>query len=137
MSVVAQKIEELALDLVKKGTLTQDQLAVARESQKNLGGDLGEILIKRGFVSEKDLFKNLGRKFGFSVISLTTYKPDTAALTLISSEEARRWKVLPLFEVEDKLTVVTADPFDLTVLDEMRALLGREIDFVFALPGEI
>lgn len=137
MDFFSQKIEELTKDLVSDGMITADQLAVAQESQKNLGGSLGEILVARGYVSEKDLFKKLGKKHGFSMISLSTYQPDTKILKLLTVSQANQWKVIPLFEVEDKVTVATSDPFNLPILDELRIELGRDIDCVLVPPSEV
>ncbi len=60
MNLRSQNEEAVAQELIQEGLLTADQLAVAKESQKNIGGDLGDILIDRGFVSEKEFFKKLG-----------------------------------------------------------------------------
>lgn len=137
MSLFSQKIEDLTRDLVKDGMLTPDQLAVAEESKKNLGGDLADILVKRGFVQEKELIKRLGKKNGFSVIALASYKPDADVLTFLTAEQAHRWRLIPLFEVEGKLSVATADPFDLPTLDEAHFVLGRDVDCVLTTRTEI
>ncbi len=137
MTVRAQKIETIAQELVDEGVLTADQLAVALESQKNLGGNLDDILVQRRFLSKEELNTRLAEKAGIAVISLATYQPDTTVLKLIPVEKARQWSLFPLFETEEKLTVATADPFDLTVLDGARMELDKEIDFVLASREEI
>lgn len=137
MDLRSQKIEVVAEELVKEGLLTADQLAVAKESQKNIGGDLGNILIDRGFASEKEFFKKLGKQAGFTVISLSSYTPDPNALQLLSEEQAKKWRLIPLFEVEGKITVATDDPFNFTLLDEARIDLGFELDCVLAPSSEI
>lgn len=137
MNLKEQKVEAAALELMEEGVLTADQLAVAKESQKNIGGDLEKILIERGFVSEKEFFKKLGKHSGFTVISLASYTPDPNALALLFPEQARRWRLIPLFEVEGKITVATDDPFNLTFLDEAHLELGYELDCVLAPPSEV
>ncbi|MDO8494559.1 MAG: ATPase, T2SS/T4P/T4SS family [Deltaproteobacteria bacterium] len=130
MDLREQKIEGLSNDLIKEGRLTPDQLAVAKESQKNLGGDLAQAIVERGFLTEEELTQRLGKKYGYTVINLTSYKPDPTVLKLLSAEQAHHWKLLPLFEAEERLTVATADPFNLAVLDEAKAEIGKEIECV-------
>lgn len=137
MGLMSQKVEALAHDLVSQGKITSDQLAVAHESQKNLGGHLGDILVRRGYISETDLFKALAKKFKYTVISLKTYKPDPDVIRLLTPAQANRWQVIPLFKVEDKITVATANPFNLSVLDEMHVEFDEQIEFVLSPSSEI
>lgn len=122
----------MADNLVKEGLLTKDQLAVARESQKNRRRPLAEILIQRGYITEKDLLHRLGHQRGMAVITLESYRPDPAVLKKLSPVQAHHWRILPLFEVEGKLTVATEDPFNLSSLDDARTELGCEMDVVMS-----
>ena len=137
MTVLAQKIEELAQELVAEGLLTQDQLAVAKESQKNLGKELRDILIQRGFVQEGDLIRKLAKKHNIVFISLSQYTPEPTALKKITPKQAYRWKMIPLFEIEEKVTVAVDDPFNIAAQDEARTELDKEIDCVLATPMEM
>lgn len=137
MAMASSKIEEIAQDLVEAGVLTQDQLAVAIESQKNLGGDLTRILIMRRFVTERDLIRGVGKKSGMVVVPLSKYKPDPKMMKRLNSRQAEQWQAVPLFEIEDKVMVAISDPFNLAVMDELRTAMGEEVDFVLATPTDI
>ncbi len=137
MAIPGPKIEEIAQDLVEAGVLTQDQLAVAIESQKNLGGNLADILVMRRFVSEKDFVRGVGKKSGMVVVPLSKYSPDLKVLKRINAHQAEQWQVVPLFEVEEKMTAAIADPFNLSIMDEVRTAIGEEMDFVLATPTDI
>lgn len=137
MAIPDAKIEEIAQDLVESGTLTQDQLAVAVESQKNLGGNLADILIMRRFITEKDLVRGLGKKSGLVVVPLSKYSADLKLVKRINSHQAEQWQAVPLFEVEDKMTIAISDPFNLAIMDEVRTAVGEDVDFVLATPTDI
>ena len=137
MAMASSKIEEIAQDLVEAGVLTQDQLAVAIESQKNLGGDLTKILIARRFITERDLMRGVGKKSGMVVVSLAKYQPDFKMMKRLNARQAEQWQAVPLFEVEDKVVVAICDPFNLAVMDELRTAIAEEVDFVLATPTDI
>jgi type IV pilus assembly protein PilB len=135
--VSLKAIEKLADDLVTQGVVSKDQLAVAKSTQKSRGGDLSDILISKGFVTEKQLLKVLGKKMGVSVVSLSNYNVSPQTLSLLSANYAKKWNVIPLFEVENKVVVATSDPMNLQALDEIRNVMGRQIDPVIASEEEI
>ncbi len=130
-------IEVISVDLVAEGALTQDQLAVAKGAQETLGGDLGQILIKKGFITEKQLLKAMGKKLGLSVVSLTHYEVSSEIIDLLPPEHARKWQVIPLFKVENKVVIATADPFNLDALDDVSSIVNAEVDTVLAPLDEI
>ena len=70
MNVTHRKLEAFASSLVASKIITADQLKVAEISQKNLGSPLFQVLLKKGFVSEKILIRFLAQKLGLASISL-------------------------------------------------------------------
>lgn len=137
MTITNAIIQEVAEELVESGVLTQDQLAVAVESHKNLGGNLVDILINRRFINEQQLTRGMAKKSGIVAMSLARYVPDPRVVTRLSPHQVEMWQVIPLFEVEDKLTAAIADPFNLATMDEVRAAVGGDVDFVLATPSDI
>lgn len=49
-------LDNLGQELVEAGLISADQLAVVQETQKNLGGNLGHILIRKGFLDREQIF---------------------------------------------------------------------------------
>ncbi|MES2503858.1 MAG: ATPase, T2SS/T4P/T4SS family [Myxococcota bacterium] len=137
MSLRAQKLQSLAEELAQEGLINAEQLAQALEQQKSQGEDLGDILIRKGFLSESDFNIRLAKKAGVPVATPEDLKPDRALTGLLQAAQANRWQVIPIGESGKKLTVATSDPFDFIVLDEIRAELGREITFALASRHEI
>ena len=52
-----RQLDDIGQEMVNAGLISVDQLAVAQETKKNLGGDLGRILIRKGFVTEEQISK--------------------------------------------------------------------------------
>lgn len=124
--------EKLATQLVAEGLLTQDQLTVAQVSQKNLGEDLGQILIKKGFVNREQLLSFLGRAFSIPFVSLRKYPVQTEVVQKVPLHLARRYHLIPLREESGAIVVAMSDPLDRFAIDDLRAVLRMEVNPVLS-----
>ncbi len=52
-------------------------------------------------------------------VNLEDYTIDTKCLKYISLSDAKKYKIIPLFKIEDALTVAMADPLDLFAIDKV------------------
>ena len=130
----ASALEQCLLDAK---LITKDRLAVAKETQKNLGGSLEQVLIDKGFVSEEQILKALARKMSTSFVSLSKYKVDPAVVKLLPVALARKHRTIPIFKIEDKITVATSNPLNIAGLDDVRDALDMEIVPILALDSDI
>ncbi len=137
MSLRAQNTITVARDLAKAGQISSEQLANALEAQKKEDKDIGEFLVEQGIVTEKDFNDRLASKAGVQAISLENWVPEPNILKAIPPDQASKWKIFPIQEKNEKLTVAMADPFDLATLDEARGVLERDLDCVLASKKEI
>jgi len=129
-----KKLGEL---LIEMGLLTAAQVAQALQSQAGTSKRLGEWLTANARVSEADLLKALSRQTGIPCISLRPGLYEAAAAALLPKEAAKRLRVLPLFKVNDTLTLATADPLAVPVLDEVKEITGCKLRLVLATPEDI
>lgn len=147
MSLRTRNIVSVVQDLAKEGLISSEQLASAMEQntkemqatpneQKTLM-DLGEYLVTQGYLTEKDFNNRLARKAGIRALSLTDHQPDFAALKSVHPNQINKWRVLPIVDPKGRFTIATADPFDLAILDEVKAEFGRPFDCVLASKSEI
>jgi len=123
--------------LITEGLLTREQLDRALELQKQSPNELlGTIVVKLGFVSEKDLTVALSKQLNIPYISrekgLLTPNKEQDLSKLIPEEFARRNSVLPLSLHHNSLTVALADPLDIVLLDNLRQITGYKIHRVIA-----
>ncbi len=114
--------------LMDQGLISEEQLKKALKYQKDSGKLLGRSLIELGFVSEKDVIRALGEQMGVPYISLKNYKIDPSILKLIPEDFARAKKVIPLFKIEDKLTVGMVNPLDVVTLDALARMTKKKIE---------
>jgi type IV pilus assembly protein PilB len=125
--------------LVEKGVVSQDQLRIALTEQKRQDVPLGKVLVELGFVSEGMMRDMLGEALGQQSVDLTKVVVDSEAVKLVSKEFAKRIHMLPISYDKSKnhLTVAMANTFNVVALDQMRSLLGEDLEITTLLAGEV
>lgn len=137
MSLYSKKVEALCPDLIQAGVLTKEQWEIATETRKNLGTELPDILLQRGFLTEEVLTEHLAKKYGYRTIRLDSEPPTKKALALFTLEQAQTRGMIPVGLTPKKLTVAVWDPFDLNLIDTVKKETGKELDLVLCPRGEI
>ena len=125
--------------LVQQGLITQDQLRIALTEQathKNV--PIGRLMVRLGFVTESVIRDIMARTIGQESIDLNQVLVDAEALRLVPQEFARRQRLLPIaFNADqDELTVAITEVFNLTALDQLRAMVGNQVHIKTVLAGQ-
>ena len=134
MPELIKKIGEI---LIEQGLITQTQLNEALQEQKLTGEKLGEILIKKGLISQEELERCLTKQRGIAQFDLSNYIIELAVVKLIPEEFAQKYKLVPVFLVENTLTVAMSDPSNVFIIDELQRITKLIIEPVMAPELEI
>lgn len=130
---MAETITSRVLDaLANAGLLTVEQISSIVEAANTGGTSPGQVLVQRGFVTGADIEAALEEELGIPRVDLSSYAPDDEALRLLPVSVARERNVLPLFEIENMLTIAIGDPVDVFMLDDLSAQMGLEIEAVIS-----
>ncbi len=124
--------------MVQQGLISQDQLRIALMEQEQNNIPLGRQLVRLGFVTEAMVRDLVAHTIGQESVDLTTVIADSDALKMVPEEFARRYHLLPIAYEENikSLTVAMADMFNVVALDQLRAMLGGQIQLKPALAAE-
>jgi type II secretory ATPase GspE/PulE/Tfp pilus assembly ATPase PilB-like protein len=124
--------------LVQQGLITKDQLAIVLAEQRNSNIPIGRLLVRLGFVTETAIRDIMARTVGQESIDLAQVVADPEALGLVPEEFARRNHVLPIAydPVEQVLTIATTEIFNVVALDQLRAMLGPQVELKTQLAAE-
>jgi type IV pilus assembly protein PilB len=114
--------------LVHEGFVSEDQLKEALIKQTNFGLKIGETLIKIGYLTEKQLLNALHLQLGYDIVKENELMDlDLRVVSLIPEPYALENRVVALREEGDGVVVALADPENLTVLDSLKKLIGKNI----------
>jgi type IV pilus assembly protein PilB len=133
-----QQKEEYVLKLLEDaGLVTHSQIEKAKARLNGAGGNVVDILIKDGAVSETDVSRSLAAQAHMDWVDLSAKVIPPDVINQIQAEDARRFKVIPVGFGESGLIVAVSDPLDIDTIDSLSFLLQREIELVCASPDKI
>jgi hypothetical protein len=119
--------------LVKGQQITESQLKMAQETQKQVAGSkLGTILVKLRYIDEDKLASFLGQQLNLPVLQLKDLVCAPQVSALIDLEVMEKKMVLPIRRTEDALLVAADDPLDYNAFDEIRFLTGLRTETAVA-----
>jgi len=102
------------------------------------GLELEEVALRRGLIPNKAaLYESYANELNIPYIDLDHYTPDPQAIAALPAELARKFKVVPLLQLNSNLIVATATPEDISLLDELNRRLHLEINPALSSPEAI
>lgn len=132
-----KKIGEILID--KKLVSDADILdAVAQQAKEKSGRRLGEILLENGLIDETQLYESLAEQWGLEFVSqIDLADVDTRLLEKFPLEHLRRIQTLPVYQSDEKVFVLSADPFLPGVIEELSRHFKKTVNIVVLPPIQI
>ena len=123
--------------IFRAGLLAEEQLEDALQEGMRSGKRLGEVLLERGWLHERDLGRLLAGQKGLPFVELSGVMPDPTAVPLIPEEKARLQNALAIAFEKGVPVVAVADPTNDLVLENVRRVLGCQPRLVVAAHGDL
>ncbi|MFQ6008723.1 MAG: type II secretion system protein GspE, partial [Candidatus Zixiibacteriota bacterium] len=123
--------------LLEKGYITPQQLEEGLKEQAISGKRLGEILVDRGYVTEEQLIDTISERLSIRRVILSSMVIDPLVLRHVPVELARRYTLIPIFEIGNTLTLAMADPLNIIAIEEIKYRTGMNISRALATIKEI
>ena len=109
--------------LIERGIISKIQLDEALKLQKTTGHRLGEILLKKGSITEDDLLSSLAQYFDIPFEKKLEYSDHAGVLKNIPPHFMNKNKFVP-FSIKKKIVYVgVADPLNLHPFDDLKMIL--------------
>lgn len=122
----------LAQYLVANSLISEEQLGRALDLQIRKGGHIIERLSELGYLDEETLTSHLAERFGFSRVSDNELNNLNGLLEKIPAHLLLKHEILPIRLYKSTLTIATADPFNLTAINEVKFLTGFDVALALA-----
>ena len=125
--------------LLNKGIVRPEELERALAEQKTAGHQklLGEILIELGICTEDQITETLAQAYGVPYARITPRVTDPKVIATLPREFLEKHQVLPLFLVDDVLTVAVPEPANVFIFEEIERISGHHVQVVAATAHDI
>jgi type IV pilus assembly protein PilB len=125
-------LDQLGERFVEEGLISQSQLDEAFKKKEKTGEHLGEVLLNLSFISPEKLNEFIAKTLEIPFVDLQKYTIDPKTVSLFDQKTARRYKMIPLFKIEDTVTVAMVDPLDIFAIDNIKSMTDFQIEPVLA-----
>ena len=125
----SQKLGEI---LVHYKIITPEQLEEGLKIQKNSEKRIGKILIDLGRVTQDEINWVLGKQLSLPYVQVNIGNIDIQLSKNISEDTLRKFKAIPIMELNNELVVAMADPTDEEAIKMIKEVTKRKLKFVLA-----
>ncbi len=123
--------------LVESKLLTGEQLKMAMDFQKSVGGKLGAIIVKLGFIEDHTLTGFIAKQQGMPVVNLDEIVVPENLVKKLPRKLMEHHHVLPIRFHDGVLTVVTSDPYDYEAIEEIQLAVDSRVEVQLAARSQI
>lgn len=133
-----QGLKENIIDiLLQSKRLSKEQLDQAIVLQKEKRLPLRKVLTEFKFISDEELLSLLSEQLYIPTLHLAKYKFDPEVTKLIPERVCSQYKIIPLSQIGNTITIAMSDPLNIFALDDVRTLTGCNIDTILSPESEI
>ena len=121
--------------LVSSGVITEDQLGLALQKQKEpefTGKRLGTVLIESGIITEEQLIETLQMQLGIDYIDLNNASIPPEMVSVLPKNIAKKHMVIPIKVVGNELYLAMTDPLNFISIEEVQAATHKKVIPVIA-----
>lgn len=120
--------------LITRGLLNQDQLERALDEQRrgNHQKLLGEVLVEMHLCTEDQITEALAQAYGVPYARISPRVADPKVISILPKEFLEKHQILPLFLVENALTVAVSEPANVFLVEEIERVCGHRVQVVAA-----
>lgn len=130
MSVLTIGDKRLGAILLDAGLLTDEELQMALEKHREVGGSLAEVIVDAGLLSERRIAQAIEDHFGIPLVELHTLEIPPRVKALLPAERAKELQAIPfaLNEEAGVVRVAFVNPLDTLALEEVEDLTGMVVE---------
>ena len=124
--------------LVDMGFIDDDQLEMlVDEHEQQPGTQIGKVAEDMGLVTDSQIAQALAEQFNIQIVDLGEIQISSETLDEVTETMAQMYRIIPVHLDGNTLSVATANPENITVADELRTFLGRDIQLLVTTDTEL
>lgn len=123
--------------LLERGIVSQRQLDNALTIQREKGGLLGEILVELGFAKEEDIAQALTAQYGFPYLPLSNYDINPEVVEIVPGRVVKQYMLIPIDKIGNNLTLAMSNPLNLQAIEDVELLSGCNVQTFVSTSSDI
>ncbi len=137
--IASENKMQLGQLLLARGVVTEEQIEKALAEQKEKGHRklLGELLVEMNYCTENQIASALAETYDVPYAQISPKICDPKVLDILPRKFLEEHTILPLFKVNDELTVAVSEPTNVFLIDEIERISGCKIQIVCATAKDI
>ena len=116
--------------LVKSKAITSEQLENALSEQRRWKQTIGEVVVRLRYVTEEQMRRALCQQLHINFFDLDSIVLDLSLRSLINPRFAKKSLLVPIARVGQTLVVAMDDPTRTSVIDDLKASTGLDIEVI-------
>jgi len=129
--------EEFLLELLTEaGYVTPQSIQQAKGQKKGNETPL-ETMVKTGVVSDEQIAQLVASNSGMEYVDLHGFAADPMLKTLVTLEQVKKYKIVPIGVNGTALQIAISDPYDFETLDALPHVLQPDLEFFCSTPNLI
>lgn len=134
-----KNLSECIIEVLKRSKRLRDEdiqkalLLYATEGAESLR----DVLVRMGLISEKELMSLIGVELKIPFLNLAKFKVTPEVLAVLTEKMAKKHRVVPVSKIGKKLTLATADPFDIIARDDVSMFTRCKVEYVLSTAKDI
>jgi type IV pilus assembly protein PilB len=123
--------------LIERGIINQRQLDKALEVQQERGGLIGEVLVELGYAKEEDIAQALTAQYGFPYLPLSNYDINPEVVNIVPPRVARQYLLIPIDKIGNNLTLAMSNPLNVQAVEDIELLSGCSVQTFVSTSSDI
>lgn len=124
--------------LVSKELLSRRELTEALNEQSRKGGRLGEVLLRLKLLTADKVTEALANHLSLEYVRFDDFeKIDMNIARIVPETIAKRFCLVAIGEIDNKVIIAMADPLNVIAIDTIRLKIKRNVKVVISSPREI
>ncbi|MEX0642652.1 MAG: ATPase, T2SS/T4P/T4SS family [Pirellulales bacterium] len=123
--------------LIRRGFITEGQLEAALAAQGSERGMLGRLLVRRGLLTLGQLGECLAEQFGVPFVEVVPQAVNPQVVRLLPEKLARQRSCVPLSVAGSTLQLAMVAPDDIETISEAELITGYHVEPVVALESPV
>ncbi|MDZ4816394.1 MAG: ATPase, T2SS/T4P/T4SS family [Verrucomicrobiota bacterium] len=130
--------DDFVLDVIKDvGLVNSAQIQQATDISHERGISVIDAIVQMEICTHRDILQAVAGQYGMEVVHLADYKLSKEIIETIPAAVAKRYRVIPVTLQHNTLLVAISEPQDIELVDTLRHVLHRNLEFVAATRDDI